>query len=119
MAFSSEGKEGNEQSSNDLKSTIVIEHLIQASDVAHTMQHWHVYQKWNKKLFLEMTKAYKEGRMDRDPASGWYKGELWFFDNYVIPLAKKLFECQVESRAMSICSTPWRIDVSGRPREKI
>ena len=28
------------------KATIVIEHLIQASDVAHTMQHWHVYQKW-------------------------------------------------------------------------
>ena len=30
------------------KATIVIEHLIQASDVAHTMQHWHVYRKWNE-----------------------------------------------------------------------
>ena len=28
------------------KATIVIEHLIQASDVAHTMQHWDVYCKW-------------------------------------------------------------------------
>ena len=28
------------------KATIVIEHLIQASDVSHTMQHWHIYQKW-------------------------------------------------------------------------
>ena len=28
------------------KATIVIEHLIQASDVAHTMQHWHVYKTW-------------------------------------------------------------------------
>ena len=26
------------------KATIVIEHLIQASDVSHTMQHWQVYQ---------------------------------------------------------------------------
>jgi len=26
------------------KATIVLEHLIQASDVAHTMQHWHVYK---------------------------------------------------------------------------
>ena len=26
------------------KATIVIEHIIQASDVAHTMQHYHVYQ---------------------------------------------------------------------------
>ena len=26
-----------------LKAIIVLEHLIQASDVAHTMQHWHIY----------------------------------------------------------------------------
>ena len=30
----------------DLRATIVIEHLIQASDVSHTMQHWHIYRKW-------------------------------------------------------------------------
>ncbi|EEC45650.1 predicted protein, partial [Phaeodactylum tricornutum CCAP 1055/1] len=36
------------------KATIVIEHLIQASDVAHTMQHWHIYRKWNERLFCEM-----------------------------------------------------------------
>lgn len=29
----------------DRKATIVVEHLIQASDVSHTMQHWHVYRK--------------------------------------------------------------------------
>lgn len=40
------------------KATIVIEHLIQASDVAHTMQHWHIYKKWNQRLFNEMYKAY-------------------------------------------------------------
>ena len=34
------------------KATIVIEHLIQASDVAHTMQHWHVYRKWNARLYV-------------------------------------------------------------------
>jgi 3'5'-cyclic nucleotide phosphodiesterase/Adenylate and Guanylate cyclase catalytic domain len=78
-----------------LRATIVIEHIIQASDVAHTMQHWHVYQKWNKRLFLEMTAAYRDGRMGADPASFWYQGELGFFDNYIIPLAKKLKECGV------------------------
>jgi hypothetical protein len=26
------------------KATIVLEHLIQASDVSHTMQHWHVFR---------------------------------------------------------------------------
>lgn len=30
------------------KTTIVIEHLIQASDVAHTQQHWHIYSRWNE-----------------------------------------------------------------------
>lgn len=75
--------------------TIVIEHLIQASDVAHTMQHWHVYRKWNERLFQEMYGAFKSGRSDKDPSAGWYKGEIGFFDNYIIPLAKKLKECGV------------------------
>jgi len=84
------------ESSSDLKATIVIEHIIQAADVAHTMQHWHVYQKWNERLFVEMCTAFEAGRgPDKDPALGWYDGELWFFDNYVIPLAKKLEECGV------------------------
>merc|ERR1712032_766605 len=77
------------------KATITIEFIIQASDVAHTMQHWHVYQRWNKCLFIEMYTAYKNGRADKDPAIGWYEGELWFYDNYIIPLAKKLQECEV------------------------
>mmetsp|Transcript_6633 Transcript_6633/g.10131 ORF Transcript_6633/g.10131 Transcript_6633/m.10131 type:complete len:1139 (+) Transcript_6633:135-3551(+) len=79
----------------DLRATIVVEHIIQASDVVHTMQHWTVYQKWNRRLFAEMRSAYKEGRTPKDPAEGWYGGELWFFDNYIIPLAKKLKECGV------------------------
>merc|ERR1712086_1072312 len=77
------------------KATITIECIIQASDVAHTMQHWHVYQRWNLCLFKEMHQAFMEGRSDKDPALGWYDGELWFFDNYIIPLAKKLRECEV------------------------
>lgn len=77
------------------KATIIIEHLIQASDVAHTMQHWQIYRKWNCLLLEEMTKAYREGRSDKDPFDFWYEGEISFFDFYVIPLAKKLKECGV------------------------
>ena len=80
---------------NDLRATIVLEHIIQASDVSHTMQHWHVYIKYNRRLFKEMTLAYRAGRMGADPVSFWYEGEKKFFDNYIIPLAKKLKECQV------------------------
>jgi class 3 adenylate cyclase len=85
----------NIEEDTNMKATIVIEHIIQASDVAHTMQHWHVYQKWNERLFEEMYSAFECGRSDKNPSDAWYKGELWFFDNYVIPLAKKVEECNV------------------------
>jgi len=77
------------------KATIVIEHLIQASDVAHTMQHWHVYIKWNELLFLEMYQTFSQGRSDSDPSDAWYEGELGFFYFYIIPLARKLKDCGV------------------------
>jgi 3'5'-cyclic nucleotide phosphodiesterase len=94
-AFSTTPLVESESDTINRKATIVIEHLIQASDVCHTMQHWHVYRKWNERLFLEMSKAYTEGRAESDPAETWYKGELGFFDFYIIPLAKKLAECGV------------------------
>ena len=88
--------ETTEGTSNvNLRATIVMEHIIQASDVAHTMQHWHIYRKWNQRLFLEMHAAYKAGRMGKNPVEFWYQGELGFFDNYIIPLAKKLKDCNV------------------------
>lgn len=77
------------------KATIVIEHIIQASDVAHTMQHWHIYIKWNERLYAEMYKAYTQGRSEKDPTVSWYEGEIGFLDFYVIPLAQKLAECGV------------------------
>ena len=77
------------------KATIVIEHLIQASDVAHTMQHWHIYLKWNERFFRESYQAYRDGRAEKDPSEGWYEGELGFFDFYIIPLAHKLENCGV------------------------
>jgi hypothetical protein len=30
-----------------------VRRIMQASDVTHTMQHWHVYRKWNHKLLKE------------------------------------------------------------------
>jgi 3'5'-cyclic nucleotide phosphodiesterase len=94
-AFSTEPCDEPEAVGNNRKATIVIEHLIQASDVSHTMQHWDIYRKWNERLFYEMQLSFKSGRTETDPAIGWYKGELWFFDNYIIPLAKNLKDCKV------------------------
>lgn len=88
-------EEDSKQEMIDRQATIVIEHLIQASDVAHTMQHWHIYRKWNQRLFEEMYQAYTEGRSTTNPSDMWYQGELKFFDFYIIPLAKKLKDCGV------------------------
>mmetsp|Transcript_10346 Transcript_10346/g.22776 ORF Transcript_10346/g.22776 Transcript_10346/m.22776 type:complete len:1195 (-) Transcript_10346:89-3673(-) len=90
-----ERREESQKDVVDRKATIVIEHLIQASDVSHTMQHWHIYRKWNQRLFTEMYDAYMKGRADKNPADFWYKGEIGFFDFYIIPLAKKLKDCGV------------------------
>lgn len=77
------------------KATVVIEHLIQASDVAHLMQHWHVFRKWNEYFFQERRKAFRDGRAECDPADDWYEGEIGFLDHYIIPLARKLKDCGV------------------------
>jgi 3'5'-cyclic nucleotide phosphodiesterase len=76
------------------RAAIILDLIIQASDVSHTMQHFTVYQKWNMCLLTEMFDAYQSGRTSTDPSEGWYEGELWFFDNYVIPLATKLRQCK-------------------------
>ena len=77
------------------KATIVMLHLIQASDVSHTMQHWHIFRKWNENLFEEMYLAYCNGRSDTNPADNWYQSEIGFFDFYILPLARKLRDCGV------------------------
>jgi hypothetical protein len=97
-AFKSGSMEGTSSiafESLNRKATIVIEHLIQASDVSHTMQHWDVYQEWNENLFMEMYEAYRQGRSDRNPADFWFEGEMGFFDFYIVPLSQKLNDCGV------------------------
>jgi len=95
FASSDEIREENPIAATNRKATIVIEHLIQAADIAHTCQHWNLYRKWNERLFQECYKAFRDGRADKNPAEGWYEGEMGFYDFYIIPLAKKLRDCGV------------------------
>lgn len=79
----------------DIQATVVIEHMIQAADSAHTMQNFRTYLKWNERLFEEMYQAYHDGRAEKDPSKSWYKAEVAFFDKFVIPLATRLRDCGV------------------------
>jgi hypothetical protein len=79
--------------------TLLGEHLMQAANIAHTMQHWHIYRKWSERFFEELYIAYQSGRGDANPlgvpsnvnpADYWYADELAFLENCAIPLATKL-----------------------------
>jgi 3'5'-cyclic nucleotide phosphodiesterase len=74
---------------------VLIEHILQASDVIHTMQHWDVYQKWNQCSLEETYVAYQSGHGTTNPTDTWYDDELSFFDHYVIPLAKRIKSCEM------------------------
>ena len=66
-----------------LRSFVFSFSIIQASDVAHCMQHWAVYQKYNRRLFEEQYRAFINGDTQDDPRPGWYKGEIGFFSFYI------------------------------------
>lgn len=86
--------------SANCKATLVVEHVLQTSDVGHTMQRWEIYREWNESLFNEMYTAFWDGRADKDPSESWYQGELWFFDNWALPLAQSV----KDSGALNIVS---------------
>lgn len=81
-----------EQQEN-LRATVVTEHAIMASDIGHTMQHWHSYKRWNERLYFEMYEAFQAGRLKVDPTLSWYSEEIKFFDTIVIPMANRLKDC--------------------------
>jgi 3'5'-cyclic nucleotide phosphodiesterase len=85
----------------DRKATLVYESIIQAADIAHTMQHWQVYAKFNERLFEEQYVAFLNAHEERDPAEHWYQSQISFFDDHVLPLAEQLKTCGVFDGASS------------------
>ena len=54
--------------------------------VSFPLFNYSVYRKWNERFFLENYDAYIAGRLPNNPADNWYKGELGFFDFYIVSL---------------------------------
>lgn len=78
------------------KTLLLMEHLLQLADIVHTMQDWDTFLKWTFRLYHEKYLAYTNGQDPKDdPSQSWFQCQICFFDNYVIPLAKKLDECGV------------------------
>mmetsp|Transcript_12518 Transcript_12518/g.23499 ORF Transcript_12518/g.23499 Transcript_12518/m.23499 type:complete len:515 (+) Transcript_12518:237-1781(+) len=77
-----------------MRACAVIVQMIQASDVAHSMQSWPIFLKWNMKLYQEFWAATLVGR-GPDFSKTWFQDQIAFFDNYVTSVAKRLQQCGV------------------------
>ncbi len=67
-------------------------------DVAHNIQSWENFILWNHRLYDELRHSYLQSMGD-DPTPNWFRGQISFFDGYIIPLAKKLRQCGVFGKA--------------------
>lgn len=64
------------------------ENLMLLSDIAHLLQGWENFAKWNFRLYKEIMECFKNGQCD-DPRSGWYQSQIGFYEHYILPLAKR------------------------------
>lgn len=79
---------------DDERKSLIMVLMLQAADVAHNIQGWDNFLLWNHRLYDELLCSYLQGRGD-NPATNWYRGQISFFDGYIIPLAKKLYQCGI------------------------
>lgn len=74
---------------DELRESVVMETILKAADVAHNLQGFDEMAKWSNRLFLELRRAYVDGRGD-SPQNGWFQNQIGFLDFYLLPLARKL-----------------------------
>jgi 3'5'-cyclic nucleotide phosphodiesterase len=74
---------------DELKATVVMETIMTAADVAHNLQGWSQMVIWSGRLYLELRKAYVEGR-GVDPQTRWFENQIGFLESYLLPLARRL-----------------------------
>jgi len=77
-----------------LKRSTILEQMMAVADISHIYQDFDTLLIWNEKLFHELIVAHSQNR-GFDPCGFWFKGQIGFIDNYVIPLADRLSLCDV------------------------
>ena len=83
------------RTNDQLQQHAVLDTIMNVADVAHTMQAFPVFCKWNKRLFKEFYVARLAGRLSFDPEANWYEGQIGFLSHYIIPLSQKVKTCGV------------------------
>jgi len=77
---------------NRLQQYVCIESLMQVADVAHCMQGWENFIKWNYRLYKEFMDCYKKNLIS-EPSGTWAAGQIGFINNYILPLAERTEKC--------------------------
>lgn len=72
----------------DLERCVLIEHLMQVTDVSHLMQNFENFVKWNYRLYKELMVCQNKNLIP-NPTPTWASGQIGFFDFYIIPLAER------------------------------
>lgn len=67
----------------------VLQLIIQASDIAHALQHWHIFSEWNERMFHEEHDP-NAAILLENPAATWYQRHLSFLNTVAFPLANQL-----------------------------
>lgn len=80
---------------DQLQQHAVLETMMNVADVAHTMQSFQIFCKWNKRLFKELYLAHLKNRLSFNPSENWYENQIGFFSHYIIPLSQKMKTCGV------------------------
>lgn len=80
---------------DQLQQHAVLETMMNVADVAHTMQSFTIFCKWNRRLYKEFYTAHLRGRLTFNPEDNWYENQIGFFSHYIIPLSRKMKTCGV------------------------
>ncbi len=79
---------------DELKALVVLELILRAADVAHSLQSWTNMKRWSSRLYRELSMAHRAGR-GPDPGPGWFDNQAKALESYVGPLALQLDETGV------------------------
>jgi 3'5'-cyclic nucleotide phosphodiesterase len=88
------GDDENMDEPDEFKAQVVMETIITAADVAHNLQGWDQMVVWSGRLYLELRKAFIEGR-GGDPQTRWFENQIGFLESYLLPLARRLEDSNV------------------------
>mmetsp|Transcript_10507 Transcript_10507/g.22651 ORF Transcript_10507/g.22651 Transcript_10507/m.22651 type:complete len:547 (-) Transcript_10507:482-2122(-) len=64
---------------DQLQQHAVLETMMNAADVAHTMQSFAIFCKWNRRLYKEFYVAFLSERLAFNPEENWYENQIGFF----------------------------------------